>query len=73
MFILIITLLFYFRGDITRDRTSRSKLLKDCGSPITGLAFKTTSTATLLFVATDVSVFAYNITLKDKEHKVSAK
>lgn len=60
----------FFRGAITRDRTSRSKLLKDSGSPITGLAFKTMATATLLFVATDVSVFAYNITHKDKEHKV---
>ncbi|GJQ72175.1 hypothetical protein Trydic_g3267 [Trypoxylus dichotomus] len=62
--------LLLYRGDITRDRTSRSKLLKDPGSPITGLAFKTMSTATLLFVATDVSVFAYNITLKDREHKI---
>ncbi|KRT81937.1 hypothetical protein AMK59_5836, partial [Oryctes borbonicus] len=62
--------LMLYRGDITRDRTSRSKLLKDSGSPITGLAFKTMSTATLLFVATDVSVSAYNITLKDKEHKI---
>ncbi|XP_022916247.2 vacuolar protein sorting-associated protein 11 homolog [Onthophagus taurus] len=59
-----------YRGDITRDRSSKGKILKDGGPPVTGLSFKSTSSAILLFIATEVSVFVYNITQKDKEHKI---
>lgn len=62
--------LILYRGDITRDRSSRQKVLKDGNSPITGLSFRSTSNTTLLFVATTTSVLLYNITHKDKEHKI---
>lgn len=62
--------ILFFRGDVTRDRSSKQKVLKTSSSIITGLAFKTTSTTIFLFVATDSSVIVYNISQKDKEHKV---
>lgn len=62
--------LILYRGDITRDRSSRQKLLRDASSAVTGLAFKTTASAVWLFAATDNSVLIYNITHKDKEQKV---
>lgn len=58
-----------YRGDITRDRTNKQKVLKDI-NPITGLAFRTTAKVTYLFVATLNNVFLYNITAKDKEVKI---
>ncbi|RZC36529.1 vacuolar protein sorting-associated protein 11 -like, partial [Asbolus verrucosus] len=61
--------LVLYRGDITRDRSSKQKLLRDASSIVTGLAFKTTSTNIFLFLATDSSVIVYNITHKDKEVK----
>lgn len=62
--------LILYRGDIMRDRSSRQKVLKDGSSPITGLSFRSTANSTLLFVATTTSIFLYNITHKDKEHKI---
>ncbi|XP_045478377.1 vacuolar protein sorting-associated protein 11 homolog [Harmonia axyridis] len=62
--------LMLYRGDITRERSSKQKLLRDASSAVTGLAFKTTSTSNYLFLATDSSVIVYNITQKDKEEKV---
>nr|XP_008196910.1 PREDICTED: vacuolar protein sorting-associated protein 11 homolog [Tribolium castaneum] len=61
--------LVLYRGDITRDRSSKQKLLRDASSTVTGLAFKTTSTNIFLFLATDSAVMVYNITHKDKEVK----
>ncbi|XP_057664940.1 vacuolar protein sorting-associated protein 11 homolog [Diorhabda carinulata] len=61
--------LIIYRGDITRDRSSKQKLLKAANSAITGLAFKTTASSILLFVATENTVIVYNITHKDKEQK----
>ncbi|XP_030768032.1 vacuolar protein sorting-associated protein 11 homolog [Sitophilus oryzae] len=58
-----------YRGDITRDRSSKHKLFKDLTSVITGLAFKVLVNSSYLFVATDRSVVVYNITYKDKEQK----
>lgn len=63
--------LILYRGDITRDRSSRQKVLKDGSSPITGLSFKSMANQTYLFVASTSAVVLYNITHKDKEHKVS--
>lgn len=62
--------LVLYRGDITRERSSRQKLLRDASSVVTGLAFKTTSSNIYLFLATDSSVIVYNVTQKDKEQKV---
>lgn len=59
-----------YRGDITRERTNKTKLLKDGNAAVTGLAFRTTSKLTHLFVVTTSSLFLYNITVRDKEQKV---
>jgi pectate lyase len=59
----------YFRGDLTRERKNKIKVLKDSNTSITGLAIKSTSKQTYLFVATTNSVYLYNITIKDKEFK----
>lgn len=61
-----------FRGDITRDKSSKPKLLKDSkfNNTITGLAFRTYSKNTYLFVTTTEQVFFYDVSVKDKENKV---
>lgn len=61
--------LIIYRGDITRDRSSKQKVLKASNSIITGLAFKTTAASIFLFAATDTTVIVYNVTQKDKEQK----
>ncbi|KAJ8936386.1 hypothetical protein NQ318_010793 [Aromia moschata] len=61
--------LILYRGDITRDRSSKQKFLRISSSVITGLAFKSTAANVFLFAATDSSVSVYNITQKDKEQK----
>ncbi|XP_017759291.1 PREDICTED: vacuolar protein sorting-associated protein 11 homolog [Eufriesea mexicana] len=58
-----------YRGDLTRERKNKIKVLKDTNVTITGLAIRSTAKQTYLFVATPNSVFLYNITIKDKEFK----
>ncbi|XP_058799921.1 vacuolar protein sorting-associated protein 11 homolog isoform X5 [Phymastichus coffea] len=60
-----------YRGDLTRERKNKIKVLKDSNSIITGLAIKSTGKQIYLFVATMNSVYLYNITVKDKEFKSS--
>lgn len=62
--------LILYHGDITRDRSTRQKVLRDDTASITGLSFRSTVNSTLLFVSTSSSVFIYNITNKEKEPKV---
>ena len=62
-------LFFSYRGDLTRERKNKIKVLKDTNTSITGLAIKSTGKQNYLFVATTNSVFLYNITMKDKEIK----
>lgn len=69
-----------YRGDITRDRSVKQKMLggKDGVSgggtrhAVTGLAFRMTQglRCVHLFVATACGVYIYNITVKDKEQRV---
>ncbi|XKL60972.1 hypothetical protein PGB90_008029 [Kerria lacca] len=59
-----------YRGNITRDRVLKQKLLRNESDPITGLAFKITSKRSHLFVATTGSILQYNITVKDKEEEI---
>ncbi|KAF5277458.1 hypothetical protein FQA39_LY18488 [Lamprigera yunnana] len=61
--------LLLYRGEITRDRGSKQKLLRDVSSTVTGLAFKSTASSILLFVGTDSSISVFNVTHKDREHK----
>lgn len=60
-----------YRGDLTRERKSKTKVLKDTNTPITGLAIKLMGKQNYLFVSTTTSIFLYNITVKDKETKTS--
>ncbi|XP_018335224.1 vacuolar protein sorting-associated protein 11 homolog [Agrilus planipennis] len=60
-----------YRGEITRDRGSKQKVFRVASCAITGLAFQALGPAVFLFVATESSVYMYNITHKDKEHKIS--
>lgn len=57
----------FFRGDLTRERKNKIKILKDGNTAITGLAIRSTGKQNYLFVATTLSVYLYNITVKDKE------
>lgn len=57
------------RGDLTRERKNKIKVLKDTNVSITGLAIRSTGKQNHLFVATPNSVFLYNVTIKDKEFK----
>ncbi|KAL1494957.1 hypothetical protein ABEB36_010457 [Hypothenemus hampei] len=61
--------LILYRGDITREKSSKQKTFKDVKTEITGLAFKLTANRIFLFVSTYKEVFVYNITQKDKEQK----
>ncbi|XP_066259666.1 vacuolar protein sorting-associated protein 11 homolog [Euwallacea similis] len=61
--------LLLFRGDISRDRSSKQKLFKDLRNEITGLAFKITANGSFLFVSTHREVVVYNISHKEKEQK----
>lgn len=58
-----------YRGDLTRERKNKIKILKDSNTPITGLAIKTSGKQNYLFVATTLNAYLYNITVKDKETK----
>ncbi|XP_076626733.1 vacuolar protein sorting 11 [Colletes latitarsis] len=58
-----------YRGDLTRERKNKIKVLKDTNISITGLGIRSTGKQNHLFVATHNSVFLYNITTKDKEIK----
>ncbi|XP_076184053.1 vacuolar protein sorting 11 [Ptiloglossa arizonensis] len=58
-----------YRGDLTRERKNKIKVLKDTNVSITGLAIRYPGKQNYLFVATSNSVFIYNITIKDKEFK----
>lgn len=44
------------KGDITRDRHSKTQILHEDGYPVTGLAFRQSGKATHLFVATTESI-----------------
>jgi len=55
-----------FKGDLSRDRNSKPKMLKELGQGITGMAFKCVSKDQwYLFVSTASSVQQFNVTSKD--------
>ncbi|KJE89841.1 hypothetical protein CAOG_01266 [Capsaspora owczarzaki ATCC 30864] len=55
-----------YRGDITRDRFSRTKVLHEDTVPITGLGFRQTGANVTLFVATSAAIFAYSTTGRER-------
>ncbi|XP_054160559.1 vacuolar protein sorting-associated protein 11 homolog [Oppia nitens] len=66
-----------FRGDITRDKNCKQKLIAISTSPVTGLAFKVNNTPgiksmhkqIILFISTSKEIISYNVTTRDKEIK----
>lgn len=58
-----------YRGDCTRERKNKIKVIKDANTSITGLAIRSSGKTNHLFVATTLNVYLYNITVKDRELK----
>ncbi|CAM1311822.1 VPS11 (predicted), partial [Pycnogonum litorale] len=59
-----------YKGDVTRDRHSKPKLLNPASSGITGLAFRNVGRTQTLFVVTTDCVMSYNLSMKDWESKL---
>ncbi|CAG2230700.1 PEP5 [Mytilus edulis] len=55
------------KGDITKDRHSKSKVVYENSKPITGLAMKTSGKNIILFVTTGGSVISINISAKQEQ------
>uniref|UniRef100_A0A3B4YYB9 VPS11 core subunit of CORVET and HOPS complexes n=1 Tax=Stegastes partitus TaxID=144197 RepID=A0A3B4YYB9_9TELE len=53
------------KGDITRDRHSKTLTLHEGTSPVTGLAFRQVAKVTHLFVATLEKVHCYTLSIKE--------
>ncbi|KAM3830816.1 vacuolar protein sorting-associated protein 11 homolog [Vipera latastei] len=53
------------KGDITRDRHSKTQVLQEGGHPVTGLVFRQSSKTTHLFVATTEKIQCYTLSVKD--------
>ncbi|CAH1772502.1 unnamed protein product, partial [Owenia fusiformis] len=58
-----------FKGDVTRDRHSKIKIIHQDTCPITGLAFKSSGKNAVLFIATGFKIISINVSVKDKEVK----
>ncbi|XP_075696250.1 vacuolar protein sorting-associated protein 11 homolog [Rhinoderma darwinii] len=53
------------KGDITRDRHSKTQILQEGSFPVTGMGFRQSGKTTHLFVVTTESVRAYELSQKD--------
>ncbi|XP_031570001.1 vacuolar protein sorting-associated protein 11 homolog [Actinia tenebrosa] len=54
-----------YRGDITRDRHSKQRMIHQDKHPVTGLSYRQTTGSTILFVVTTDTVISYNLSSKD--------
>ena len=69
--------LLIIRGDITREKNSKQKVIKSSQCAITGLEFhnnaqkQSSSKQIILFVTTLNEIFSYNLTTKEKETKIN--
>ncbi|KAI7865362.1 hypothetical protein BDF14DRAFT_1826351 [Spinellus fusiger] len=52
------------RGDLSKDRTTKQKVIYEREEPITGLGFREQTKSTLLFMVTTNSIMSYNTTAK---------
>lgn len=59
-----------FKGDVTRERHSKSRNVFEGTKRVTGLVFKTMGKDVILFVVTDNSLHTVNITAKDAQMKL---
>ncbi|XP_053861691.1 porphobilinogen deaminase isoform X2 [Malaclemys terrapin pileata] len=53
------------KGDITRDRHSKTQILHEGNYPVTGLAFRQSGKITHLFVVTTENIQSYMLSVKD--------
>ena len=53
------------RGNLTKDRSSRQRVIDTGTSPITGLGFKQVGQSIVLFVSTTEQILSYILTSKD--------
>ncbi|XP_019478448.1 vacuolar protein sorting-associated protein 11 homolog [Meleagris gallopavo] len=56
------------KGDITRDRHSKTQILHEGSYPVTGLAFRQSGKTTHLFVVTTENIQSYLLSVKDYSH-----
>ncbi|XP_035411541.1 vacuolar protein sorting-associated protein 11 homolog isoform X2 [Cygnus olor] len=56
------------KGDITRDRHSKTQILHEGSYPVTGLAFRQSGKTTHLFVVTTENIQSYLLSVKDYPH-----
>ncbi|XP_067666114.1 vacuolar protein sorting-associated protein 11 homolog [Haliotis asinina] len=61
-----------YKGDVTRDRHSKSRTVFENQRPITGLSFKTSGRDVILFVVTEIAVNAFNLTAKDQRETLES-
>ncbi|CAH3015308.1 unnamed protein product, partial [Porites evermanni] len=61
-----------YKGDITRDRHTKQRIVHHDKHAVTGLAFKQTSDSVILFVVTTEAVLSYNTSAKDKREVLDA-
>ncbi|PFX15152.1 Vacuolar protein sorting-associated protein 11-like [Stylophora pistillata] len=61
-----------YKGDITRDRHTKQRIVHHDKHPVTGLAFKQTSDSVILFVVTTETVLSYNTSAKDRREVLDA-
>ncbi|XP_019628396.1 PREDICTED: vacuolar protein sorting-associated protein 11 homolog [Branchiostoma belcheri] len=61
-----------YRGDVTRDRHSKSRVIHHTAGAVTGLAFRQAAKVNHLFVVTKDSVQSYNLTAKDHKEELDA-
>ncbi|TRY63573.1 hypothetical protein TCAL_03655 [Tigriopus californicus] len=62
-------ILMLYRGEITRERGTKSKVLMDGQGSLTGCFFRNVGPQILLYVTTKSGVFTIDVTTKDKEYK----
>lgn len=71
VFLFFFSFFFFYRGDLTRERKNKIRILKDSNTAITGLQIRFGGKQNHMFVATTNNVYLYNITVKDKEYKTN--
>ena len=57
------------RGDVTRDKGGKTKVLVERGNTVSGMTFKKTETATFLYIATTDDVLLFNVSQRDRESR----
>ncbi|PVD32476.1 hypothetical protein C0Q70_07915 [Pomacea canaliculata] len=59
-----------YKGDVTRDRHSKQRVVFENARPITGLSFKSGTKEVFLFVVTETAVVSINVTNKDTRNQL---